>query len=472
MKMKKIGALILAVMLIMSLSATAFAAENMTGESGVIGEFTNDAVAAKDKAVILQKELTAYNPASSDTTINAPTITYTYVVTPGSPDKDIYDVKTAHNPNANAHVYTKAGPTTGVIVNSGTAGNATSATGTVSWSPAETITANSTGKKNTKGIEIDFSGVAFTGAGVYRYVITESAASYTSSGVVDGTINHVRYLDVYVKDGSSAGTYDIYGYVCFINNNNIDAQDTPTAATPNTVTAAAKTEGFVATSTGGSDGSTSQTADQYYTYNVTISKTLSGDQAMNGHEFPFKVEFLNTTVTDAVLPIVSGDAGTKPTLTAGVLGDGSTHPSEFTIDGTNATAANQLKIANGQSVTFTGIPAGTTVTINEYNDVLGTVYTTTTSGGTTNETGGVTLNWSTWTSAATGWDAVTALEETANANAAASDNVTVTFTNTLLTISPTGVALRVAPYVLMLGAGIFLLVLTKRRKNKEEEAEV
>ena len=47
---------------------------------------------------------------------------------------------------------------------------------------------------------------------------------------------------------------------------------------------------------------------------------------------------------------------------------------------------------------------------------------------------------------------------------------TIAFTNNLEQISPTGVALRFAPYAIMLGAGVALFIILKVRKNKAAEA--
>lgn len=459
--MKKILSLVLAVMMI-AVMGLAFAADNDgdTKTDGIAGN-TNGTWADKDTPVVqtastakLYKEITFYNPESVD--VNAPTITYTYTVTAGESGKEIYDAEANHDTGASAHAYTKQGIVDGVKVN-GTAGS-----GTVSFTPADKYAASSAGTKQTKPINIDFSGVTFTGAGIYRYVVTETAATYNSSGVVQGTTGHVRYLDVYVKDhieNNAASGYEIYGFVCFTNNNSIDGRSTPTLSTP---AAAGKTEGFVANTDPNGDGETDDaiTADEYYTFNLTIAKTLVGDQAMNNNQFPFSLSFANSTVTGNVLPIVNGSGThTKPTLTtAGAI-------TSFAEDGTN------LKIANGGSVTYVGIPVGTTVTINEQNNVTGTVYTTSTTGGTTNQTTVLPVSWGTWTNNVANWTAVTALQKTANDNTVKADeNMTVTFTNTLLQISPTGYVARIAPYALMLAAGVILLVLGFKRRTKKEEA--
>lgn len=446
---KKLVALMLVLAMTLAIGMTAFAADNDgdTATDGIAGNTNGNwtaqdqPVVQTDKTAILYKELTVYNPADCD--VNAPTITYTYTVTAGESGKEIYDAETNHKTGASAHVYTKEGIVAGISVN-----GSDSASGTVSFTPANTLQASDTGVKETKPINIDFSGVTFTGAGVYRYVVTETAATYNTSGVVEGTTGHTRYLDVYVKDASPDGSYEIYGFVCFVSNNNIDGRDVPELDTP---AAAIKTEGFVAR--------TGETADEYYTYNLTIEKTLENDQQMNSHKFPFSVDFANTTVTANVLPIVSGSGDNKytaPTLEAGDING-------MDQDGTN------LAIANGGSVTFTGIPVGTTVTINEKNDVNGTVYTTKTSGGTTNQSTGLSVPWDTWTNNVADWTTVTALQKTANDNKVKAEaNMTVNFTNTLLTISPTGVVLRVAPYIMILAAGIILLLVSRRRKAVQD----
>ncbi len=87
--------------------------------------------------------------------------------------------------------------------------------------------ADTDGAANTKDIQVDFNNVVFSGAGVYRYKITETLGgtemTYAKIGVTEGSGGHERFLDVYVKpsegypDGTNASDWDIYGYVCVAN---------------------------------------------------------------------------------------------------------------------------------------------------------------------------------------------------------------------------------------------------------------
>lgn len=420
---KGISALTLSAMLTLGMGINTFADNEATLTDGVFGDNTGNLVNEK---LTIEKEITAYNPTAA--TINAPTISYAYTISAGSADKKITD-------NDGVVALTKAGV------------GEPSITSTVSWDTTETLTASSTGAANKKDITIDFSGVTFTGAGVYRYVITESLVSdysYDNTGVTKGTKGEIRCLDVYVKDSddgtkTGADAYDVYGYALFMNDNDING----TAGGDNTVTAAAKTTGFVA------DGTTDLTADSYYTYNVTVSKTLVNDNAMRSHQFPFTVTFENSDITKNIdiIGTVTGTA-TEADPAAGAI--------------TSLTA--EPKIADGGTAVFTGIPVGTKVTVSEKNDVPGTTYK---SEGviTTKETNDIDAAEKAIAPDAVSNSAV--INSTAKNTIAANDK-TVAFTNTFDLISPTGVIFRVAPYAALLGGAFFIVLLYLNRRKKEQ----
>ena len=438
-KMKKFGALLLALVLVLSLSAPAFADADMTGEAGVIGEFeTKDKATVQDKKVVIYKEITAYNPETCE--VNAPEITFGYTIVAGDAGKTVKDNGSHHTTNTGVEVVTKAGVGNPTITGTDT--------GVLELNTANKLEASAKGTANRFALTVDFSSVDFTtagtGAGVYRYVINETTTEATknASGIKEGEVANTLYLDVYV-DGAGA----IYGYVLFTNNDTIDGSTSDATAS----TAAGKTEGFV----GGKadkqtyENATDSKADKYYTFNLAITKVVENDNyaKTTHHQFPFTVTLENASVTANVLPIMTVSANaTQTTLTAAPI----------------ARTWNPT-IADGASVTYVGIPCGTTVTIKEKNNIFGVTYSAAITGADTNgDTKYINYN-----------------EESNNAVvncgatplAAAKENHNeVTFTNTLIQISPTGVVLRIAPYALMLSAGIVLFVLSRKRKAAEEEA--
>ena len=407
----------------------------------------------------------------------------------------ITDDTTDHTSGLATTTQALGGVTTGVTVtgqdNDGTTKNA------IRWLNTDILDASSTGTANYKNLTIDFSTVVFTGPGVYRYKITETASAYTTSGVTDGSINAVRYLDVYVMrsssfnaehDGTSghefvADDWKIYGYVCIAE----ESVATNAGGTTAVTTSTTKTNGFVDT-----DSSTStSTADEYRTYNLTIGKTLSGDTTMNSHKFPFDATWtagdatgsfrFAVEVANATVATTSQTATNTVNGTAVNAGDllytyDTTNTAEYAL--TSADKDGSPSIATGGTVKYIGIPNGTMVTVTETNDVAGTTYstrvyadtyTTTYTAPTTQVgfTGGTAEkgNEKSITNALATTDQGDTATYAQGTAPTAGNNQAILFTNTLALISPTGVMMRVAPYALMLGAGILLLVLARRHRK-------
>ena len=402
------------------------------GEAG--GYTTADTPNIDDNRVVkIVKEIVAYNPI--DVGVFAPEFDYVYTVSPATiaAGTTVTDAPTDHGSNTAVTVPVHSGVTTGLKVGTGSAGTAVGATGTLSLTNTLTLDASHNGTTNRLAMPLDFSDVTFTEYGVYRYQIAETLggdATYAGLGIVDGNSN-TRYLDVYV-DGEGG----IYGYVCLSENGSV---------TPST----AKTDGFV-------DGA----QDKYYTYDLTISKDVVGDShAEANNAFPYTVIFdkhgLNGTfkISESV---ESGSTGISPT--AG-----------------QPTWSGVAKVKEGGDITYHGIPCGATVDIYETNDVTGVTYTATT------EVNGTTV--STDNNVVSAATPATAVAQTTRANSQStkqtiastlgtpvSDTQTYKVTNRLVQVSPTGIALRYAPYALTLAAGgaLFAILFAKRRKDGQE----
>lgn len=484
--LKKIMALALAVIMMMAMSATVFAEGGETGNSGETqssgetqnsgetavsgttltngevggsGTFATDNPKTQSKTIKIAKELKVYNV--DETKIQAPTMSYSYAITAGEAGIRITDATTDHANSTAVTVNTQAGVTPTLVKLMGTSAN------TIAWTPAEQVDADTNGAENLKYLAVDFSEIIFGAAGVYRYVLTETPDAYAAAGVTENTANvnkHVRYLDVYVRpategftDGKKATDWDIYGYVCMLENEVI-TDDGDTA-----ITGAVKTNGFVSGTNDGED----YIADQYYTYNVTVSKTVTNDAyAKATHAFPFTVIFTNGTITKPV------DISSKTTGTVGEFTD----PAVAALS--EGTTKGVVTIKDSSSVKYIGIPTGTQVEVYETNDMSGVTYQVTTKAnitGTEVEKVDVAVTDSTKPGEAVAQAAEKAAHQSTKTSftpkANEDDDVahTIAVDNHLQVISPTGVVLRVAPYALMLGAGFFLLMIGRRRRNLMEE---
>jgi len=455
MKLKKIRAIILAIMML-SMVGLAYADGEAELTNGEIGGFTSaDSPVVQSKSIKIAKEITAYNV--DEETIQAPTISYTYTITAGEPGKSITDSATDHNPAAALTRTTLMGVTDKVSMSNN---------GIIAWTTGDTLNAAPEGAANYKYLTIDFSKVVFRKPGIYRYVINEAltSGSYAQSGVTENSVatnpvthTHTRYLDVYVKrsdnytNGSSENDWDIYGYVCMIDNEDI----TPDGDT--TTKGAVKTNGFTSTTNDG----TATSADSYYTFNVTVSKNLTGDAYSNGHQFPIHVDFTNSVVTNNTLLL----AKTNGNVT------------DYTHNAAPASNLDGLaKIATGGSIKYIGIPCGTAVTVYETNDVIGTTYEATL---TVDDTAGTTkaiIDTSTPSAFSAYsehvYNSLTGtVSTTANQNDKTTGYHTITISNEFTVISPTGYISRFAPYALLLAGGIVLLVISRKHKKSDSEDE-
>lgn len=421
--LRKVTSICVATFMVAAMSVTAMAT---TLTDGIAGD-DDPADSLNSENLVIEKELLVYNPI--ETSINGPAITYTYSIAPGSANKVITDEKDPAVVDK-----TKQGPAEAVAFANGN---------TISWTN-DAVDASPTGKSNIKTIELKFTPTAFSGPGVYRYEITEdiTTAAYTASGVKEGDAAHVRYLDVYVrnpKDSTESGP-QIYGYVLFQNDNDINAHAADGDA--DAVAKAGKTSGFI-TTTNPNDSSKTFLADQYYTYNIQVTKDLVNDNYNAAHEFPFALTFTNSDISNNI------------DLTASATGTA-------TLADPAAGAINNLvlapTIADDGTVKIVGIPCGTSVAITETNDLDAVAYRLTTDGAPAGEldellNGGVTS---------------TAVNVTSTKEQTGTD-ADITFTNTLVLISPTGVAMAVLPFVILLGFGIGFMVISTT-KRKEEQA--
>ena len=307
------------------------------------------------------------------------------------------------------------------------------------------------------GVKITFKPAAFATPGVYRFVVTESAATGANSGDVEAmkvTVDSVekpyqtqRFLDVYVrlKEGSATGEREIYGYV-------LHSGDTLLAnnATGNKHTGD-KNSGFDGDGNKTGKRDTPQGYTRYTPRKLKVDKKISG-MINKDNLFPFTVNLfhnkagsVNFDNADLQVKVKMPGAGAYTVKKA----------SE--IPGLGAT------LKDGQSLEIIGLPKTTTYNVKENNntslsiksdvsfseDVANPVPSTAT---VTTETVAPTKD-----STERGGDKSLVLKDSH-----------VAYHNHIDEITPTGVVLTVAPYAMMMAVAGSMGFMFFNRKKEEE----
>ena len=295
--------------------------------------------------------------------------------------------------------------------------------GEASFTTSSTVT----NKKATQNVTIDFSGIteddwgtANAGAGVYRYVLTETSTykvgnnGYDYSNAVKKNTEETRYIDVYVGYYTESGTekLGIIGYV---------VRETTDGET--------KTNGYVIDNVDETSGSV------YKTYDLKVNKKVTGTLGDRNKDFNF---------TTAVVVPAGATYGYTET----------NNNEKSSITSAEVSVASTLK--DSENFEIKGVPYGQELTVVEDNYTSAGYKTY------------VAIDSENYGSAF-GDNA----ERTSGAQKENEQNnvaTVVNFKNEKNETTPTGVVMNIAPYAAMiLGAGAFAGVFLGRKKSEDEE---
>lgn len=410
---KKVLAIVMTVAMVMAMGVSAYAdTPNMPSE-GKYGA-TDQTLT---EGINLLKEIVFVNPDGAS--VYEPNITFNYevqLVDSTTPAK----ITDATNNSASV----RPGPAGGLSVVESVTFSASN----------DIVSTQGTGAAVLKPIALTVNLSAFEGvAGIYRYKIHESvnADDFQKASLMRSE-NYVedRFIDVYVKNGESG--LEVYGFTCFEG-----SVDSSIGATYE-----GKNSGFT-------NHNDLQDVDVYYTYNVSVTKVIKGTLADMLHKFPF-------TVT------VSGqDANAKYQYK---LAD-----AEANTDALLGGDAIEQALGNNKTIEIYGLPANATIAVSENNNTAD-AYALVIS----NDKAGAVNTFD--EAIAAGVDAAMSDAAVAVSNYSAGVVATVAapeqqygaiqFQNTLDAVSPTGLVIRFAPYVIMFGLA-WLVVFTTKKQNED-----
>ena len=292
------------------------------------------------------------------------------------------------------------------------------------------ITNSENKKYASKAVNVDFDGIKFDEPGVYRYIVTEDLND--SQGVaVSGSI--AKTLDVFVTDDGT-GTLSAEKYVLY--NSLVDTAPSKT----DSIEESKKTDGFINT---------------YDTNDLTLSKTVTGNQGSKDKYFKFRVTIKNAVPgTVYSVDLTNADATLiKNSATKAEYLD-ETNPTYITV-GKDGTVTTNFYLQNGQSIKIFGLAEDTAYEIEETpEDYTPSVEIT----------GDKTR---------TADSSDVSLSDNVVYDTELTEDTTVAFTNDRQGTIPTGVILSVAAPVAIgvavLGGIVFLFIRNKKRDAEEEE---
>ena len=423
--MKKILKTILSAATVLAVSATSLMAAPIDGEGKAAG----------GNSVTIPKNIAVYNDGYGKSYM--PAVDYTFSITPKAVTSN--DKVTDSNGNS-------------ALAKAGIADALDSETATVSFAGGEIVAADNGDDLNDQvegDFTITFDPSEFDAPGIYRYVIEDTtdddyliARGITRVADYDTT----RDLDVYVK--FEGGSPVIDGYV--LSNTTDGTIEAATEKDPGYIIPGDTTEVEFPGQPGGPGDPNAAPEDAlvgidyYRTYNVTVTKTITGNMSDATNEFPFSFALTNSN-TNAVVPanVYAGEAGAVADTNASTLSGALKNADVYYIYGLNPYAV---------------------VTATETNNTTQTYIATSTDGAKTdfqvqmNETATFGAN------AVSNYDGSTV--ETAGAN----NDLGVT--NTSDTPEITGMVMTVLPFVgvAVVAAALFALVLIrKNKKNASNE---
>ena len=264
--------------------------------------------------------------------------------------------------------------------------------------------------KVNKNIKINFSGVTFEEAGVYRYKLVEggytASNGFDYSSSIEVSNEKSRYIDVYV--GYVNGNLKITGYVVSL------------------VEGGKKTPGYEVEIK--EDGTDVTFGDKYSTYDLAVNKFVTGTLGEKTKDFAFS----------ATVPVP----------------DGSTYNYANTYDasqnGEKSETSISTTLTDKKTFEIKGVPFNKKVTVSE-SDYTSNGYKTYLAVDSTD------------------YGSTEARSTEQNQNTIEGATV-VNFKNEKNDTPPTGVVMNIAPYAAMiLGAGAFAGVFLGRKKSEDEE---